>query len=95
MPDTNVVPLARITRYRVTFERIGRHYDVPPLDTAARDADHLADRVLDYARPRLFSGGVSVTVDLERMSGRIRVGQVRPAGTFTIEVAEPVGTAHG
>jgi hypothetical protein len=71
--------------YRVTFDRIGRHHDVPPLDTDAVDADHLAVRIFHYVRPRLFSGQVDVRVDLEAGRGWITVGGVRPAGDCLIE----------
>lgn len=52
------------TTYRVTFDRIGRNHDVPPLDTEATNADTLASAIYDYARPHLLSRDLEVDLFL-------------------------------
>ncbi len=76
------------TRYRVTFDRIGRKRDVPPLDVDAADADDLAGQILAAARPHLGSRNVRVFVGLEAGSGFVITGMAHNAGTFTIERVE-------
>lgn len=71
-------------QYRVTYERVGRRRDVPPLVVVAAGADDLAERIYDDARPYLMSQDVDVAVDLETMTGTIFCG-VRSGGQFTIE----------
>jgi hypothetical protein len=63
-----------VPRYRVTFARIGRNHDVPALVTTAVDADDLAEQVFRYARPRLGSRDVDVTVDFDKAKGTIYAG---------------------
>lgn len=76
--------------YRVAFDRIGRtggrDGSEPPAPLTARvlTADHLADRIYDYARPYLRSRDVEVLVDLEEMRGSILCG-FNTGGRFTIE----------
>lgn len=73
-------------RYRVTYERVGRHggrNGTPPpgqLTLEAADAHQLAEQIRKDARRYLASQAVEV--DLE--AGRITAG-FRVAGTFTIE----------
>jgi hypothetical protein len=73
-----------IASYRVTFSRIGRNHDVPPLVTVASSADELAEVIYDYARPHLRSRDVEVYVDLEKQNGGILCG-FNSGGMFTIE----------
>jgi len=76
--------------YRVTFDRISRDHNVPPLDVVAVDndpaglADRLADAVYHYARPRTLSRGIEVVVDADKMTGTIFAG-MQVAGSFTVE----------
>jgi hypothetical protein len=74
--------------YRVTFDRIGRNHDVPPIELSADgDGSELADRVYDVvARPHLGSREVEVYVNLEEMRGLIVVGGLRPGGSFTLDL---------
>lgn len=71
-------------RYRVTFERglhgearIGRSYNVPPLDVeigAGTDViAGLANAVHNYARPKLLSSGVDVHVNPTPIPGTYRI----------------------
>lgn len=71
-------------QYRVTYERVGRRRDIPPLVVIAAGADHLAELIYDDARPYLRSRDVEVSVDLENMRGIILCGW-NNGGTFTIE----------
>jgi hypothetical protein len=73
--------------YRVTFDRIGRHHHVEPLNVIAETSSDVVNQVLQYARPKLFSQCVRVGVDLGEMRGRITVGEGpgHPVGDFTIE----------
>jgi hypothetical protein len=80
----------RATRYRVTYERVGRHggrngSTAPaPLTVTARDADDLAEQVSRDARRYLASREVEVIVDLAAGTGQILAG-FHNAGTFTLE----------
>lgn len=69
--------------YVVEFERVGRNRNVKPLTTTARDADELAEKIYDHARPHLGSQAVHVDVDLDELRGFIMAG-FRDAGRFTI-----------
>lgn len=71
-------------QYRVTYERIGRRHDIPPLVRVAAGADHLAELIHDDARQYLGSREVEVAVDLETLDGAIFCG-VQVGGRFTIE----------
>ncbi|GAA3441042.1 hypothetical protein [Planomonospora venezuelensis] len=71
-------------QYRVTYRRVGRRRDIPPLVVVAAGADHLAELVYDDARKYLLSQDVDVVVDLEAMTGAILCG-VNSGGQFTIE----------
>ena len=53
-------------------------------DGIDNDADGLADRIYDYARPYLRSRDVEVVVNLEGMRGWITCGW-NNGGSFTIE----------
>lgn len=69
--------------YMATFDRIGRHHDVPALSVNG-DADNIAGQVYRYAWPRLGSQDVVVTIDLEQLTGTILAG-VRPAGSVSLK----------
>ena len=69
--------------YTVTFERVGRRHDVPPLEVAG-DPDEIAEQVYRYARRFLGSKDVFVSVDLEQMTGSINAARF---GTFTLAPA--------
>lgn len=84
-----VAPAART--YLVQFDRIGREHEPPPLVTLRVDLAHLADDILRHARHFLGSSDVEVFLDDASRTGRIVVGQVRTAGTFTY--AETTGVA--
>jgi hypothetical protein len=73
---------AEVTRYRVTFERIGRSARGLTQDWEAVDADDLASIIYGFVRKHLMSREYSVIVDLEKMRGSIEAGRF---GTFTIE----------
>lgn len=72
----------------VTFARIGRNREVPPLDVRATDADDLAQQIHQYARPHLMSRDVEVVVDLGEMRGSIFAG-CNNGGTFTLAYHAP------
>lgn len=72
-------------RYRVTFDRIGRRHDVPPLEAEAATLGELGDRIYDYARPNLASRDVDVLYDPDTRAGVVMVGGMRNAGNFTVE----------
>lgn len=73
--------------YVVTFERVGRYRDLPPLTVRAKDGDHLAKEIYRYVRPSLRSRDVEIVVDIETGDGMIVCG-VRSGGTFKV-VVEP------
>lgn len=73
--------------YLVSFSRIGRMHDIPPL-TASGDDEAVMDQICRYARPHLGSRDVEVVVNLRERRGYILVGAVRSAGEFTL-AAEP------
>jgi len=90
--------------FRVEFNRIGRTHDVAPLELAVDDgpagavADLLAERIYDYARPKVLSRELEVSIfygsdedptpatsaDLDGAVGVLIVGGFRQAGAFTI-----------
>lgn len=86
-------PGATQTKYRVTYDRVGRHggrngSPAPkPLTVWAVTADGLAEHIAKDTRPYILSGDVEIRVDLEAMSGSIFAG-FRTAGTFTLEVLQ-------
>jgi hypothetical protein len=79
-----------MSRYLVTFERVGRRGGrdgsppPAPLATAASSGEHLAVQVLAYVRPFLASRGVDVVIDLEEGRGFLLAG-FHTAGEFTVE----------
>lgn len=73
--------------YKVTFDRVGRYRDLPPLTVRAKDGDHLAEEIYRYVRPSLMSRDVEIVVDPESGEGNIFCG-VNNGGTFKV-VAEP------
>ncbi|MEU4410683.1 hypothetical protein AB0F88_39785 [Streptosporangium sp. NPDC023963] len=79
-------------QYRVTYERVGRRRDVPPLVVIVAGADDLAEKVYDDVRPYLMSQDVDVSVDLDGMEGFIFCG-FNSGGRFTIEALTPAPAA--
>jgi hypothetical protein len=86
-----------IARYLITFDRLGRTHDVPPLNTEAYNTDDLGDRILSYARPYLGSRDIDIylgsrDIDIytspDGRRGFILCG-LRNGGTFTIVDREP------
>lgn len=79
-----------MTRYRVTFERVGRRggrdgsTPPAPLTVDAEGGEHLAMHVLAYVRPFLASRGLDIVIDLEKGSGFLLAG-FHTAGEFTVE----------
>lgn len=71
------------TRYRMTFERVGRQHDVEPYECEAVTPDDLAEAVWLHVRHLLLSRDSSVAVDMDAMTGRIFAG-MHNAGAFTI-----------
>lgn len=67
----------------ITFDRIGRTHDVPPLTVHATDPNKIAEAIYEYARPHLLSRDVDVWVDLAEQRGGITCG-FRTGGSFTI-----------
>jgi hypothetical protein len=67
----------------VTFQRIGRHHDVPNLSVRSHDLDKIAERVFHYSKKYLLSRVVNVEVD-EDGTGVIWCG-MQSGGTFTVE----------
>jgi hypothetical protein len=86
-------PGATQTKYRVTYERVGRHggrngsKPPAPLTVWAIGADGLAERIHKDVRPYLLSSDIEVVVDLERMRGQILAG-FNNGGSFGIEVVQ-------
>jgi hypothetical protein len=72
-----------MSRYRLTFDRIGRNHDVAPLDLDLDDPDEIAEKVYRHARPHLRSRDVEVHIDLDAGRGFIFCG-FHNGGTCTI-----------
>ncbi|MYW48839.1 hypothetical protein [Streptomyces sp. SID161] len=93
LDEMAVAPGATQTKYRVTYDRVGRHggrngSPAPaPLTVWAVTADGLAEHIAKDVRPYLASGGAEVTIDLEAMNGQIFAG-FRTAGSFTLEAVQ-------
>ncbi|MFE5090637.1 hypothetical protein ACFRCI_09580 [Streptomyces sp. NPDC056638] len=81
------------TKYRVTYQRVGRHggrngSPAPaPLTVWAVTAGGLAEHIAKDVRPYILSSGAEVAVDLETMTGSVFAG-FRTAGTFTLEAVQ-------
>lgn len=93
LDEMTAAPGATQTKYRVTYDRVGRHGGrdgsraPAPLTVWAVTAEGLADHIERDVEPYLLSSGAEVLVDLESMSGRIFAG-FRTAGTFSLEVLQ-------
>lgn len=76
---------------RITFDRIGRKHEVPPLDLDydLTEQEAISNAVLQYARPRLMSSDVWVEINPEEKTVLIGAG-FHNAGTGRIEVLEEV-----
>jgi hypothetical protein len=84
IPDAPVVPCT--TRYRVTFERIGRVQAVAPLEVDAATADWLAQTIHAAAARQLPTRTFEVVLDVGAGRGYLLAGGRRNAGSFTVEV---------
>ncbi|MFI6251452.1 hypothetical protein [Streptomyces sp. NPDC051016] len=79
-----------MSRYLVTFERVGRRggrdgsTPPAPLTVEATDGDHLAVQVLAHVRPMLASRALEIVVDLDEGRGFLLAG-FHTAGEFTVE----------
>lgn len=82
-----VMELVKPVTYEVTYNRVGRRRDLPPLQASAKSADELAEHIHKNVRPHLASRDVRVTVDLEAMRGGILCGW-NNGGDFTIRVPD-------
>lgn len=77
----------RPSQYRITYERIGRHRNVPPLTVAAAGTGQLATLIEADAKRYLLSPWFEVRVDLAEMNGWIICG-LHVSGRFAIEVLD-------
>lgn len=81
-----------MTRYEVTFERIGRGCKGTVEEFEATDLQHLSEVVYEYARRHLASRGYEVTIYQDKgdvVRGSIEMGRF---GRFTVkELAEAGG----
>ncbi|MEU4234147.1 hypothetical protein AB0F17_58575 [Nonomuraea sp. NPDC026600] len=77
----------RPSQYRITYERIGRHHNVPPLSVAAAGSGQLTTLIEVDARKYLLSPWFEVHVDLAAMNGWIISG-LHVSGRFAIEVLD-------
>lgn len=86
-------PGATQTKYRVTYDRVGRHggrngSPAPkPLTVWAVTADGLAAHIHKHVGRYLLSCETEVIVDLENMRGQILAG-MNNGGSFTLEVLQ-------
>jgi hypothetical protein len=69
--------------YVAKFDRISRNHDIEPL-VVGDDGDDIAEQVYAYAFPRCASRDISVTVDMDKLTGTIFAG-MHVAGSFTLE----------
>jgi hypothetical protein len=85
-------PGAMQTKFRVTYERVGRHggrdgsKPPAPLTVWALDAEGLAEHIYRDTRPYMLSRDYEVIVDLEKLRGFIFTGN--NGGSFAIEVVQ-------
>ncbi|WP_406730948.1 hypothetical protein [Streptomyces sp. NBC_01794] len=88
-------PGATQTKYRVTYDRVGRHggrngSPAPaPLTVWAVTADGLAEHIQKDVRQYLMSRETEVIVDLEDMTGMVFAG-MNNGGSFTLEALQVV-----
>ncbi|MFJ2259519.1 hypothetical protein ACIOKD_14455 [Streptomyces sp. NPDC087844] len=93
LDEMAAAPGATQTKYRVTYDRVGRHggrngSKAPaPLTVWAVTADGLAEHIHKDIRPYLLSRDSEVVVDLEAMRGQIYTG-CNNGGSFTIEALQ-------
>lgn len=86
-------PGATQTKYRVTYDRVGRHggrdgsKPPAPLTVWAVTAEGLEEHIYKDVRPYLASRGVEVVVDLDAMRGSIFAG-MNNGGSFTLEALQ-------
>lgn len=73
----------------ITFERIGRHYNVPPVHVSYPSTEENLMRALRrHARKYLASREFDIVVDLDQGVGVILVSGIRTVGKFTFEPSE-------
>lgn len=66
-----------MSTWTLTFDRIGRNYDPPPLTVEAKQTDpeelvnELAELAHRHVRPKLFSRDFEVHVELQRTFGGV------------------------
>lgn len=73
-----------MTRYVVTFDRVGRNHHVPPAEIEADTDEAFADALLDIARRHCGSRELDVTWSFEEGRGCFIAGVAHSAGHFTI-----------
>ena len=74
-----------MTAHKVTFTRIGRTRDLPPLIIETEDDGALLDAIHAFARPYLRSSDYEVALDGVTRTGVIRVGMMHDGGRFKVE----------
>jgi len=93
LPSAETAPApapAAPTRYRVTYDRLGRYgrnsSPAPaPLTVVAETRWELGALIIKDARRYLASRAIDAVVDLGVMGGQVLAGD-RTAGTFTLEI---------
>ncbi|MFF5670313.1 hypothetical protein ACFY8S_09275 [Streptomyces hygroscopicus] len=79
-----------MSRYQITFERVGRHggrngsKPPAPITVEAADGPDLAAQVLTHSRRYLASRAVEIHIDLDAGCGWLIAG-FHQAGEFTVE----------
>jgi hypothetical protein len=76
-----------MSRYQVTFERIGRQKTVPPLDVKGQDWIDIGSEIADYAKKYLGSRYYEVGIDDDMSGGHIIAG-MHEVGVFKITRVE-------
>lgn len=93
LDEMAAAPGATQTKYRVTYNRVGRHggrdgsKPPAPLTVWAVTVDGLAEHIHKDIRPYLLSRDTEVVVDLEAMRGQIYAG-MNNGGAFTLEALQ-------